>query len=136
MRAQKAIGLYREDTPADRLRGGMRCFSILLTWAIENGIITADSMEARGYGTGKRTHFAVFRFDRIDVLVLLTIAACTLLTLAGLPFLSHSFYPYFSVSAASAPAVCSLISYGILVLLPAAIETEEVIRWKYCLSDM
>lgn len=134
--AQKALGLYKEDTLPDRVRGGLRIFSILLTWAIENGIITADSMEARGYGTGKRTHFVIFRMTGADWLVLSIVLVCTALTLAGMPALVHTFYPYFSVSISSAPAVCSLISYGILVLLPTIIDTEEAIRWHCFLSGM
>ena len=52
--AQKAMGLFREDNFIDDIRGYMRIFSILATWALENGIITADSMTARGYGIGRR----------------------------------------------------------------------------------
>ena len=53
--SQKAMGLYSEDNIIDDIRGHMRVFSIISTWALENGIITADSMAARGYGTGRRT---------------------------------------------------------------------------------
>ncbi|MBQ2264146.1 MAG: cobalt transport protein [Oscillospiraceae bacterium] len=130
--AQKALGLYRED----RLRDHLRVFSILLTWALENGIITADSMAARGYGIGKRTQFAIFRFRRGDVLLLSLSLLCTVLTLAGLGALDHSFYPRFTVSVHSPAAVCSLISYGILVLLPVMTEAKEAIRWHCFLSKM
>ena len=130
--AQKALGLYRED----RLRDHLRVFSILLTWALENGIITADSMAARGYGIGKRTQFAIFRFRRGDVLLLSLSLLCTALTLAGLGALDHSFYPRFTVSVHSPAAVCSLISYGILVLLPVMTEAKEAIRWHCFLSKM
>ena len=55
--AQRALGLYREGHLIDDIRGELRIFSILLTWALENGIITANSMSARGYGIGKRSSF-------------------------------------------------------------------------------
>lgn len=43
--------------------------SILLTWALENGIDTADSMRARGYGTGRRTAYRIFHFTVRDMAV-------------------------------------------------------------------
>ena len=48
--AQKALGLYKEDSIPDNIRGGIRIFSVMVSWALENGVITADSMTARGYG--------------------------------------------------------------------------------------
>ena len=44
---------------------------------LEGGIITADSMRSRGYGSGKRTNFAIYRFDGRDVILLL--AMCLLI---------------------------------------------------------
>ncbi len=135
---QKALGLYREDTLADRFLGGLRIFSVLLTWALENGIITADSMSARGYGTGKRTSFAIFRFHLEDALLiaatlLLFFAAC-----AGLGFgvLEFSFYPVVSAIPCSSVSVGCLVSYGILTLLPVISEAKEAILWKYSLSKI
>ena len=43
--------------------------SILVTWALENGIDTADSMRSRGYGTGRRTAYSIFHFTARDVAV-------------------------------------------------------------------
>ena len=42
--AQKAMGLFSDDNIIDDIRGNLRIFSALATWALENGIITADSM--------------------------------------------------------------------------------------------
>ena len=44
---QKVLGLYKEDNIADDIRGGARVFNVMVGWALENGIITADSMAAR-----------------------------------------------------------------------------------------
>ena len=60
--AQKALGLYKEDNAIDSIRGGVRIFSALMTWGLENGIITADSMAARGYGVRKRTFYTIWKF--------------------------------------------------------------------------
>ncbi|MBQ7930299.1 MAG: cobalt transport protein, partial [Clostridia bacterium] len=71
---QTALGLYKDDNLIDRFRGGMRIFDVLVTWGLENGIITADSMTARGYGIGKRSHFSIFRFRRSDIVLLISTA--------------------------------------------------------------
>ncbi len=135
---QKALGLYREDTLIDRFLGGLRIFSVLLTWALENGIITADSMAARGYGIGKRTHFTIFRFSKADaLLVLLSLLLCGI-TCMGLSLgeLEFSFYPVITASVCSRMSIGSLISYGILALLPVIFEAKEAIVWKYSLSKI
>lgn len=136
--AQKALGLYRENTLIDRFLGGLRIFSVLLTWALENGIITADSMAARGYGCGKRTSYAIFRFSREDALLLSVTLLLLLLTCVGMitGALDFSFYPAVSAAPCSGISVGSLVSYGILAFLPVIFEAKEAIVWKYSLSKI
>lgn len=133
---QTALGLYKEDNIIDRVRGGARVFSVLLTWALENGIITADSMAARGYGMGKRTHFSLFRFrvaDGILLLLTLTFGAVTCVSL-GTQALEITFYPEIEISAVTPLSVLGLTAYGILTLLPVVWEWEEKIKWN-CLRS-
>lgn len=78
---QKCVGRSAGDgNVIDRIRHGITIFSILVTWALENAIETADSMKCRGYGEKGRTAFSLFRFDRRDVLCLVYMA----LTMGGL----------------------------------------------------
>ena len=78
---QKCVGRSTGDgNVIDRIRHGITIFSILVTWALENAIETADSMKCRGYGEKGRTAFSLFRFDRRDGLCLLYMA----LTMGGL----------------------------------------------------
>lgn len=130
--SQTALGLYKEDNVIDRFRGGIRVFSVLITWALENGITTADSMTARGYGIGKRSHFSVFRFRKSDIfllsanIVLLTIT----LTSIAIGALDFAYYPSIKITPLSPASVIGYISYGILILLPSIIEAEEKINGK------
>ena len=130
--AQKALGLFRDENLLDRLRGELRIFSVLVSWALENGIITADSMCARGYGIGRRTRFALFHFRLRDALM----CACCLL-LGGLVIvgiscnaLACSYYPHYSLPTPDALAIAAYAAYAILALFPAMLELEERIRWK------
>ena len=45
-----------------KIRYALNMVSILVTWALENAIETADSMKSRGYGLRGRTAFSIYRF--------------------------------------------------------------------------
>lgn len=133
---QKALGLYERDNIIDKLRFGMRVFSVMVTWALENGIITADSMTARGYGTHKRTHFSVFRFTLQDGLMLAASILLLVISAVGISTAGFEFYPEISCSQASYIAALGYISYGILCVLPSVINFKEALRWKYLSSKI
>ena len=132
--SQKALGLYKEDNLIDRLRGGMRVFSVMVTWTLENGIITADSMTARGYGTGRRTRFSIFRWTRDDVLLLIASLLLTALTLWGIAERNFTYYPAITATPVTARTLAGFISYGLLTLLPAIITGKEALKW-HCLRS-
>jgi energy-coupling factor transport system permease protein len=135
---QTALGLYKEDNVIDRARGALRIFWVLLGWALENGIVSAGSMTARGYGTGKRTHYAIFTFSHRDALYLsltLALAAGTILPLT-LGALDFAFYPTVVLSHTGALSWLGYISYGTLIALPILMETEDAVKWKYLRSKI
>ena len=134
--SQRAMGLYKEDNLIDAARGGTRVFSILLTWALENGIVTADSMAARGYGLGRRSSYTIFLFRRRDLVFLLFSVLLTAATVAGSFRLGYSYYPVFRVDIPDAWGSAGLAAYGLLALLPAIIEIKEAVRWRWYLSKI
>lgn len=133
---QKALGIYREDNIADTLKGEMRIFSIIATWALENGIITADSMEARGYGENRRTSFSIFRFTRGDGLFLTLTLISTALFIAATATgeTDFTFYPAMSGITLTPLSIAGYCSYCFLSILPCILEWKEDIRWKYLIS--
>ncbi|MBP5250725.1 MAG: cobalt transport protein [Lachnospiraceae bacterium] len=135
---QRSLGLYKEDNAIDSIRGGVRVFSALMTWGLENGIITADSMAARGYGVGKRTFYTIWKFGRRDLLLLLTELALGGLVIAGriLKAVSFTFYPAFESAAPSPLGFAALAGYALLVLLPTILDIYEALRWKYLTSKI
>ena len=113
--------------------GKLRVFSGMVTWALENGIITADSMAARGYGTGKRSHFSIFHFSRKDGILLGMMTAFFALTCIGLGSgsMEIAYYPAVVFAKATPWTYIAYVAYGILALLPTFLEVEENIRWNY-----
>lgn len=136
--AQKANGNYKSDGIIDSLRSGARVFNVTVTWALENGIITAASMQARAYGTGKRTSFSLFRFHTRDVILLTSTLALLSVTVAGLALggAEFTYYPRFTASNRLIPTLLAVIPYIILSLIPSIIEIEERLKWNYFLSEI
>ena len=136
--SQKAMGLYSEDNIIDDIRGRMRVFSIISTWALENGIVTADSMAARGYGTGRRSQLRRFRFTAADAVLVLVTLALLAVTAAAIAAdsLAFTFYPRIDINVNGTLGICGAAAYGVLVLLPIFIETEVSLRWRYLQSKI
>lgn len=136
--AQTGLGLYKEDNIIDRFRGGLRVFSVMVTWTLENGIITADSMTARGYGVGGRTHFSIFRFQKKDALLLCVVATLFALTCVSLGngAMDFSYYPAIAWGQVTPWTYVGYFAYGSLVLLPTLMEVEETIKWNYLQSKI
>ena len=134
--SQKAIGLYKDDNIVDNFKGGMRVFSIMITWALENGIITADSMSARGYGIGKRSRFSLFRFKTEDVFLISAAIVLTLLSVYGTIGTTFEFYPHISATEVDTRTIIGYASYGLLNLMPVIIGVKEELKWKYLRSKI
>lgn len=134
--AQTALGLYKEDNLIDSFRGGLRVFSVMVTWALENGIITADSMTARGYGLGKRSRFRLFHWRAGDVLLLTGSLLLAGLALAGVHARAFTWYPAIAAAPMNALSIAGYGAYGVLTLLPAIIHAKEAIKWRCLISSM
>ena len=134
--SQRALGLYREGHLVDDLRGGMRVFSILLTWALENGITTANSMAARGYGSGRRSSFTFYRWKAADIVLLMTALALSAAVIAAAlnGILTWQFYPQRIPPAVKLPYLTALAAYSALALLPVIYEGKEALTW-HCLRQ-
>ncbi len=133
---QRALGLYKEDNIFDKIKSDLRVFSILITWALENGITTADSMAARGYGKHRRTYFTLFRFRKCDASVLILTLLASALTLLGMALgaLNFNFYPTLAFCSLTPLGIAAYTAFGVLAALPIILETEERIRWNYLQS--
>ena len=117
---------------AARLRGAVKTRSILITWALENAIETADSMKARGYGLPGRTAFSIYRFDARDKKALLYIIACAAFVAAGAMAGAYSFryFPSIKGGWGGAHAVIAYAAYLMLCAFPLIINIMDDLLWK------
>ena len=136
--AARAMGLMREDNAPDRLRSGMTVFSGLVTWTLENGAVTADSMTARGYGSGRRSRYRAFCWTRSDTaMTMLSLGLLGLL--AGARMTGDIGFVWYPVYHGTAPTVFGIIgyaAYAALCLTGAALESMERWFWQRRLAQI
>lgn len=130
--AQKAMGLYKDENLIDKIKGGIRIFSVMVTWALENGVITADSMTARGYGIGRRSRFAIFKWEKQDYALLFVSLA--LLIISGIAGVTGRFsiewYPRIIPAEGGVIAIVSAAAFVLLCLIPDYLQIKEETRWR------
>ena len=129
--ARMCVGKAGDNTDKkEKIGNAMTVLSGLTTWALEGGIVTADSMRSRGYGSGKRTNFAIYRFDSRDVILLIVmiglvggICVCGLMGGAAViytPALEITFNIY---------TIIGSLMYFCLLAIPSFINIMEEIIW-------
>ena len=131
--AQKCIG--RDASTSNifgKIKYGIKILSIMVTWALENAIETADSMKARGYGLPGRSAFSIFRFDRRDTYALGYIFACAAAVIAGAWFGAYHFRYFPSVRGqwGGSRAIAVFAAYFALCALPIILNLREDYIWK------
>ena len=137
--AQKSIGRDISEGPLwQRMKIAITVLSIMVTWALENAIETADSMKSRGYGLKGRTAFSIYRFDDRDKLALLYLGFCGLYLLAGSMVSAFGFryFPSIRYIGLNTVTLSFQFVYLILCLMPVVLNRAEERKWKAIHSKM
>lgn len=119
-----------------KVKGAVSRFSAVTAYALESAPQTAKVMRARGYGTTKRTAFAVYRFTRdegiISAFLVLSAAGLTAAALTGVA--AYRVYPSVKSAPFGTAFFAALAGYAAYCSLPVICGIGEVIRWKRSLS--
>ena len=130
--AQRCVGRdVSNGSILQRVKHGLTILSIMVTWALENAIETADSMRSRGYGLPGRTAFSIYRFDHRDRTALLFLLACGGYILMG-KVLGGIYWRYFPSIRGMGMQPLSLSVYAAylaLCLLPVIVDVAADRRW-------
>ncbi len=135
--AQKGIGRdLHTGNIFQRARNGLKILSIMLTWSLENGVETSESMKARGYGLKGRTSFSIFRFDARDRALASSLGTLIAVFIYGLGIGRFYFriYPTVKWTEFTTASIPSYISIAIIFFLPIIIGIMEDIKWKHLKS--
>ena len=137
--ARLGIGRGYGSGNKERMNHAANNLSALMSWALEGGVITADSMKSRGYGSGKRTAFSTYRFgfgDKVLLGVLAALAAGVIgCSLSGGTAVSYA--PEYLPCSLKDPACLSgLVLYSVFVFIPTVINVTEAVKWRILRSGI
>ncbi len=136
---QRCIGRDISDGSIfKRIKNGVKLLSIMISWAMENAIETADSMKSRGYGLKGRTAFSIYRFDKRDGIVLsLILAAGSLIGLSiFFEVVKFRYFPSIKGDLFNFSMALVYILYALLMLIPFILNIKEELKWKRLRSSI
>ena len=130
LRTQRAM--HKPENTKEKLQQALAAFSATVSWAMEQSIVSADSMKSRGYGIRGRTAFSIYTFEKRDG------AALALLALmcigAAVPHLTGlmgwTYYPSMSGELIGPIQILAYICYGGMCNLPLMIDLMEDRKWN------
>lgn len=131
--AQRCVGCdIRTGGVARRLRNILTIFSVMLTWALEGAIVTADSMRCRGHGLPGRTAFSLYRFSRRDAfsLVFLLLGGSFIAAAGWLGALRWWYIPIVYGEPVSVWNLGAFVTYLAICLFPLIVDGKEAIVWR------
>ena len=102
------------DKIIDSIKEGSRTFS-------------ADSMKARGFGTGRRTNYSNYKFQKRDYLLMGWLVILWLVVVFSLE--REKVYTYYYPFIQVKNNMVVYLMYGLLCLTPVLINVKEEIRW-------
>jgi hypothetical protein len=108
------------------------------SWALEGGIVTGDSMRARGYGAARRTSFMIYTMTALDwvLLGLMVALAAVVIVFALMGSTAAEYTPALSVAAVSGNHLIGLIAYCLYLLIPTVLHIKEAIQWHISRSKI
>ena len=137
--AQRCIGRdISTGSLWQRFKTAVVILSIMITWALENAIETADSMKSRGYGLKGRTAFSIYRMDDRDKYALVWLGFCGLFLTAGVMLSAFGFryFPSIRYAALDMTTIPFYTVYLGLCITPVVLNFTEERKWKTIYSKM
>lgn len=138
--ARRCIGKSVENgTTYEKAEHGLVIVSALTSWALEGGVVMADSMRSRGFGSGRRTGFSIYRMQKRDwsLLLFMLFLLTVILICTGKGGTAVTFTPTFSLSwIDSMWTVAGGISYFIFLSIPTGLSIMEALTWRILRSGI
>ncbi len=137
--AQRSIGRDVSKGPVlQRMKIAVTILSVMITWALENAIETADSMKSRGYGLPNRSAFSIYGFGERDQGLLAWFSFCGLYLIAGIlvGIFDFSYYPSIQFEPFGIWSLSFYLVFSLLCGTPVLLTLLEDRKWKSMHSAM
>ena len=130
-KAEKGVGNLPTGTDfIGKIRHGARRLSILISWTLEKGIDSADSMKARGYGLSGRTSYNSYRFSLKDALfMMLTTVACAMFIYVGTNYKAN-YNPVIGIPMPDILSSIFILFIALVLLTPTFYDLREDRKWS------
>ena len=127
----KASGYAGSGKHFKRLKTGIKVSSVVVTWALERAVVTADSMLSRGYGLKKRTAYSLFVWDGRDTvsLIYLLITGIYVLVAAANGTFRFWYYPAVTGIKLTPYRLSAYIMYALMVVCPLIVKKGK--KWIF-----
>jgi energy-coupling factor transport system permease protein len=121
------------ESRIERIKKTAQMLAVVVSWSLEESMLTAKSMKARGYGIKERTSYLSYEFRKIDYLLILFIIITTVISLAGL---AHGYgrieiYPTLNFNASENILNLYYLSFLILLMPLIYLELREKLIWHH-----
>ena len=130
MQTQRAM--HKPENTKEKLQQALAAFSATVSWAMEQSIISADSMKSRGYGGLGRTAFSIYTFEKRDGMTLALLAL--LCAGAAMPHLTDlmgwTYYPSLTGELLGPVQILVYLCFGGMCNLPLMIDILEDRKWN------
>ena len=126
--ARRSIGRGTNGDTKEKLEDGFAALGALTSWALEGSVAAADSMRSRGYGTGKRSSFMIYRLTGEDWVLLILLPVLLLLALL-LGTRKAEFTPVMDIPPLRGRNFLALAFYGAYLLIPTVLHIKEALQW-------
>ena len=130
IKAEKGIGNANNRNIFDKIKKALRRISILISWVLEKGIDTSDSMRARGYGLKSRTSFNSYIFSIKDWVSTSVFASSLIVLVLSIEKLEAFYNPVIIIPDMNLLLFVLLILFAIVLASPVLLDIWEEKRWK------
>lgn len=131
--ARKGIGKFGiREGKKENLKQGMIIVSALTSWALEGGIIMADSMKSRGFGTGKRTNFSLYKMKEAEkrLIAWMVVLLGVLIRCVVGGGMEASYFPRIKISGSeNGWTIMGAVCYVAFLSIPTISYLWEELRW-------
>ena len=131
--ARRSIGKGAAENSSlrERTAFGMTVLSALTDRALEDSVVTSDSMLARGYGSAKRTSFQIYRVTARDIVLIIAAAA-----LAAAVIACGGTSAVYTPSVQIDRLTPGFIAYCVYVAIPSFLRVKENLTWHILRSGI
>lgn len=124
-RAQKGIGISEGKNFFSKVKSASRRLSILVSWTLEKGVDTSDSMRARGYGLRGRTVFNRYNFSVSDAVITGLSAVALAVSIVFHKKLSAVYNPIIDIPMPDVVSLSAFVLFTAVLLMPVIIDIKK-----------